>query len=147
MHNNLYTKKKPITFNCSASSIHLLWFRKGKQCQLTLFHCACKTWEEADMVVEEKQNKAVVDKSIWAWFKAILYVVLGIAMLSVLAEPLIESVKNLSKDAGISASLVSFILVPLATNAREAISAIKEASHKKPRIISLTISEVSHYPF
>ncbi|KAK7272569.1 hypothetical protein RJT34_29247 [Clitoria ternatea] len=101
-----------------------------------------QTWEEADMVVEEKQSKAVVDKSIWAWFKAILYVMLGIAMLSILAEPLIESVHNFSKSAGLHPFFISFILVPLATNAREATSAIKEASRKKPRTTSLAISEI-----
>ncbi|KAJ1423128.1 Sodium/calcium exchanger membrane region [Sesbania bispinosa] len=101
-----------------------------------------RTWEKADMVVEEEQSKAVVDKSIWAWFKAIIYVVLGIAMLSILAEPLIESVHNFSNSAGLHPFFISFILVPLATNAREATSAIKEASHKKPRTTSLAISEI-----
>jgi len=95
------------------------------------------------MVVEERQREAVVDKSRWAWFKAILYVVLGIAMLSILAEPLTESVHNFSNSVGLNPFLMSFILVPLATNAREATSAIKEASHKKPRTTSLAISEVS----
>ncbi|KAF7822662.1 Sodium/calcium exchanger NCL2 [Senna tora] len=88
-------------------------------------------WEEADMVVEERQNKAVVDKSIWAWLKAIIYVVVGIAMLSILAEPLIESVGKFSNSAGVNTFFISFILVPLATNAKKATSAIKEASHKK----------------
>lgn len=102
-----------------------------------------KTWEEADILVEENQSKAVVDKSIWAWFKAIMHVVLGIAMLSILAEPLIESVKNFSNSAGVHPFFISFILIPLATNAREATSAIREVSHKKPRNTSLAISEVS----
>ncbi|KAK7244214.1 hypothetical protein RIF29_39033 [Crotalaria pallida] len=101
-----------------------------------------RTWEEANMVVEEKQIKAVIDKSIWAWFKAIMYVMLGIAMLSILAEPLIESVKNFSNSSGIHSFFISFILIPLATNAREATSAIKEASHKRPRTTSLAISEI-----
>ncbi|CAL0326527.1 unnamed protein product [Lupinus luteus] len=101
-----------------------------------------QAWEEASMVVEEKQIKAVVDKSIWAWLKAIMYVVLGIAMLSILAEPLIESVKNFSNNAGFHPFFISFILIPLAINAREATSAIKEVSHKKPRTTSLAISEI-----
>ncbi|CAJ1957529.1 unnamed protein product [Sphenostylis stenocarpa] len=101
-----------------------------------------QTWEEADMVVEEMQSKAVVDKSIRAWLKAILYVVLGIAMLSILAEPLTESVHNFSKGVGLHPFFMSFILVPLATNAREAASAIKEVRDKKPRTTSLAISEI-----
>ncbi|XP_027926741.1 sodium/calcium exchanger NCL2-like isoform X3 [Vigna unguiculata] len=101
-----------------------------------------QTWEEVDMVVEEKQSEAVVEKSTWAWFKAISHVVLGIAMLSILAEPLTESVHNFSNSIGLHPFFMSFILVPLATNAREATSAIKEASHKKPRTTSLAISEI-----
>lgn len=80
----------------------------------------CKTWEEADIVVEERQSNAVVDKSIWAWIKAITYVMLGIAMLSILAEPLTESVHNFSNSAGLHPFFMSFILAPLVTNAREA---------------------------
>lgn len=72
--------------------------------------------------------------------------VLGIAMLSILAMPLIESVKNFSNSAGVHPFFLSFILVPLATNASEATSAIEEARHKKPRTTSLAISEVSHHP-
>ncbi|KAI4322990.1 hypothetical protein L6164_022634 [Bauhinia variegata] len=101
-----------------------------------------ETWEKADMVVEEEQGEGVIDKSTWAWFKAILYVVLGIALLSVLAEPLIESVHSLSEGAGIHPFFVSFILVPLATSAREATSAVKEARKKKTRTTSLAISEI-----
>ncbi|KAG2372008.1 Sodium/calcium exchanger [Vigna angularis] len=101
-----------------------------------------QSWEEVDMVVEERQSEAVVDKTTWAWFKAISYVVLGIAMLSILAEPLTESVHNFSNSVGLHPFFMSFILVPLATNAREATSAIKEASHKKPRTTSLAISEI-----
>ncbi|XP_054815685.1 sodium/calcium exchanger NCL2-like [Prosopis cineraria] len=101
-----------------------------------------KMWEETNMVVEENQSKAVVDKSVWAWLKAIMYVVVGIAILSGLAEPLVESVRKFSDSAGINAFFISFILVPLATNAKIAISAIKEASHQKSRTTSLSISEI-----
>jgi len=80
-----------------------------------------------------------------AWFTAIGYVVLGVTMLALLAEPLIASVQNFSEEAGISSFFISFILVPLATNFREATSAIKEASHKKSSNTSQTIYEVSHH--
>lgn len=83
-------------------------------------------------------------KGVYAWLKALGHVVLGITMLSLLAEPLIASVQEFSEKAGISSFFISFILVPLATNFREATSAIREASHKKKGIISRTIYEVSH---
>lgn len=91
--------------------------------------------------MEENQSKGVS-----AWLEAIAYVVLGITMLSLLAEPLIASVQKFSEYAGISSFFVSFILVPLATNFREATSAIKEASHKKSSNTSHTMYEVSHVP-
>lgn len=83
-----------------------------------------------------------VDRSSWAWIKATSLLVLGIAMLALLAEPLIHSVQNVSSAANIPSFFVSFIFVPLATNARAAISAIKTASQRKERTTSLTFSEV-----
>ncbi|KAI4333604.1 hypothetical protein L6164_018388 [Bauhinia variegata] len=94
-------------------------------------------WERVEKVVEENQKKGLV-----AWLKAIMNAVIGIAMVSVLAEPLIESVQNFSRSAGISSFLISFILVPLAINAREASLAFKEASHKKKYNTSETIYEI-----
>ncbi|KAJ0045990.1 hypothetical protein Pint_04681 [Pistacia integerrima] len=102
-----------------------------------------KTWEETDKLVDnEKKNGEVEEKSIWAWFKAIMYMVIGIAMLSVLAEPLIYSVENFSNSANIPSFFISFILVPIATNCRAATSAISAAYRKKPRTTSLAFSEI-----
>lgn len=83
-------------------------------------------------------------KGTHAWVMAIIDVVVGITILSLLAEPLITSVQKFSEYAGIPSFFVSFILVPLATNFREATSAIKEASHKKRSNTSQTFYEVSH---
>ena len=91
--------------------------------------------------MEQNQSKGVS-----AWLEAIAYVVLGIAMLSLLAEPLIASVQNFSEEAGLSSFFISFIIVPLATNFREATTAIKEASHKKSSNTSQTMYEVSNLP-
>ncbi|KAM1808239.1 hypothetical protein ACFX11_031150 [Malus domestica] len=102
-----------------------------------------RTWEETDKLVdEEKSSGGAIDESIWAWVKAITYLVLGFVVLAVLAEPLIDSVQNLSTAASIPSFLVAFVLVPLATNARQATSAIKAAAKKTPRTTSLTFSEI-----
>lgn len=84
-----------------------------------------------------------VNRSTWAWTKAMILLVLGIAILALLAEPLIHSVQNVSTSANIPSFFVSFVLVPLATNARAAISAIQTANQRKERTTSLTFSEVS----
>ncbi|KAK7272565.1 hypothetical protein RJT34_29242 [Clitoria ternatea] len=100
-------------------------------------HGTHQTWEDVERVMEENQSKGVS-----AWLTAIAYVVLGVTILSLLAEPLIASVQKFSEAAGISSFFISFILVPLATNFREATSAIKEASHKKSSNTSHTIYEI-----
>ncbi|XP_071689079.1 sodium/calcium exchanger NCL2-like [Rutidosis leptorrhynchoides] len=88
-----------------------------------------------------------VDKSIWAWTKAIMVLVVGIAMLALLAEPLIHSVQKVSSGANIPSFFIAFILVPLATNARVAVSAIQTVNQKKEITTSLTFSELYHGVF
>ncbi|CAL0333737.1 unnamed protein product [Lupinus luteus] len=96
-----------------------------------------QTWEEVETVVEDRRIKGIK-----AWLSALGYVILGITMLSLLAEPLVHNVKNFSEKAGISSFFISFILVPIATNFREATTSIREASHKKRGNTSQTIYEI-----
>ncbi|KAK7313101.1 hypothetical protein VNO77_37512 [Canavalia gladiata] len=104
---------------------------------ISLPHGNHQTWEDVEKVVEDNQSRGV-----YAWLGALGNVVLGITMLSLLAEPLIASVEKFSEEVGISSFFISFILVPLATNFREATSAIKEASHKKRSNTCQTIYEI-----
>lgn len=97
-----------------------------------------KSWEQTDKLVENK----LIDKSPFAWFKAISLVVLGIVTLGLLAEPLIDSVRNFSSSASTPSFFIAFILVPVATNSRIVISAISEARRKKMHTTSLTFSEI-----
>ncbi|KAL1299597.1 hypothetical protein AAHE18_18G121800 [Arachis hypogaea] len=101
-----------------------------------------QAWEEAGMVVENKESKAIVDKSIWGRLMATTNVVLGIVIICIVAQPLMESVRKFSNSLGVHAAFVSFVLVPLAINAREATTAIKKTSYKNSRTISLAISEI-----
>lgn len=80
-------------------------------------------------------------------FKAIALLLVGIIMLTILAEPLVESVRKFSESLNIEPFYVSFILVPLATNARTAIAAIRAASQKRHLTTSLTFSEIYHKVF
>ncbi|KAI7742454.1 hypothetical protein M8C21_026427, partial [Ambrosia artemisiifolia] len=66
---------------------------------------------------------------------------------TLLAEPLVESVREFSESAKIEPFYVSFILVPLATNARTAIAAIRAANQKRHQTTSLTFSEIYHKVF
>ncbi|KAK4486671.1 hypothetical protein RD792_006729 [Penstemon davidsonii] len=97
-----------------------------------------KTWEQTDKLIEDK----FIDKSALAWIKAVSLLVLGIFMLGILAEPLVHSVREFSAAANVSSFYIAFIFVPLATNARLAVSAISEARRKKLHTTSLTLSEI-----
>ncbi|KAL6196587.1 hypothetical protein ACLB2K_032201 [Fragaria x ananassa] len=102
-----------------------------------------RTWDATDKLVdEETRSGRPVDKSLWGWFKAISYMVIGFVVLAVLAEPLIDNVEDFSTAAGIPSFFVAFVLVPLATNARQAASAISAASSQTPRTTDLTFSEI-----
>ncbi|XP_076912478.1 sodium/calcium exchanger NCL2-like [Bidens hawaiensis] len=79
--------------------------------------------------------------------KAIVLLVVGIGILIVLAEPLVESVRQFSESVKIEPFYVSFILVPLATNARTAIAAIRAANQKRHKTTSLTFYEIYHKVF
>ncbi|KAI3828221.1 hypothetical protein L1987_02318 [Smallanthus sonchifolius] len=74
-------------------------------------------------------------------FKAIILLIVGILMLTFLAEPLVESVRQFSESVNIEPFYVSLILLPLATNARTAIAAIRAASQKRHPTTSFTFSE------
>ncbi|MCD7448884.1 hypothetical protein HAX54_046978 [Datura stramonium] len=96
-----------------------------------------KNWEMTEKLLQKDTDRSAI-----AWTKAILLLVIGIVILGLLAEPLIKSVGSFSRAINVPSFFISFILVPLATNARIAISAINEASRKKQRTNSLTLSEI-----
>ncbi|KAJ0715636.1 putative EF-hand domain, sodium/calcium exchanger membrane region, EF-hand domain pair [Helianthus annuus] len=79
--------------------------------------------------------------------KAIILLIVGILIITFLAEPLVESVRQFSNAVKIEPFYVSFILVPLATNARTAIAAIRAARQKRHHTTSLTFSEIYHKVF
>ncbi|KAI3948007.1 hypothetical protein MKW92_019997 [Papaver armeniacum] len=93
---------------------------------------------KAPKVVEE----GAIENKAKAACKAALLLILGISLLSLLAEPLVEVVQNFSNSANIPSFFVSFVLLPVATNTRRAVTAISSASRKNPRTTSLTISEI-----
>ncbi|XP_042499816.1 sodium/calcium exchanger NCL2-like [Macadamia integrifolia] len=89
---------------------------------------------ETDELVEKNQT--------WTWIKAVLQLLFGMIILALLSEPLVDAVQGFSTAANIPPFFVAFVVVPLATNSREALSAISTASRKTPRTCSLTLSEI-----
>ncbi|GAB2278004.1 hypothetical protein Dimus_012704 [Dionaea muscipula] len=90
--------------------------------------------DEADANGEEDSKKAVI--------KAVLLLVLGTILAAVFADPLVDAVDNFSDATSIPSFFISFIILPIATNSSEAVSAIIFASRKKRKTASLTFSEL-----
>ncbi|CAK9182947.1 unnamed protein product [Ilex paraguariensis] len=83
-----------------------------------------------------------VENAKWTSFKAVMLLLLGAIIAAVFADPLVDAVDNFSAATSIPSFFISFIVLPLATNSSEAVSAIIFASRKKKRSASLTFSEL-----
>ncbi|XP_012848461.1 PREDICTED: uncharacterized protein LOC105968379 [Erythranthe guttata] len=73
---------------------------------------------------------------------SIFQVVFGIGILTFLGGPLMGSILQLSYAMGLPSFGISFVIVPLAMNARAALTAFLPASQKSERSASLTFSEI-----
>ncbi|RZC82084.1 hypothetical protein C5167_044654 [Papaver somniferum] len=92
--------------------------------------------DKSDEVVEGVENPK------WISIKAGLLLLLGAAIAAAFADPLVGGVNNFSTATSIPPFFISFIVLPLATNSSEAVSALIFASRKKKRTASLTYSEI-----
>lgn len=102
-------------------------------------------WSEVDKMVYELENDGEFSYKYlltWKFNKPVLQVLLGIAILTLCAKPLVFSIEDFSNAVGIPPFLIPFVMVPLALNARMAIAAIFPASQKSSKTASLTFSEI-----
>ncbi|PHU19095.1 hypothetical protein BC332_10246 [Capsicum chinense] len=101
-------------------------------------------WGEVEKLVYEVEKDGKINYKLltWAFNKSIFEVILGIAMLTFCAKPLVKSIENLSEAIGMPSFLIPFVIVPLALNARMALAAIFPASQKSSKTSSLTFSEI-----
>uniref|UniRef100_A0A0D3F327 EF-hand domain-containing protein n=1 Tax=Oryza barthii TaxID=65489 RepID=A0A0D3F327_9ORYZ len=105
------------------------------------FHA--RTRDEQTGLLDKDEEEGEADGNpTWTCIKAILLLLLGTAMAAASADPLVDAVHNFSNATHIPSFFISFIVMPLATNSSEAVSAIIFASRKKKRTLSLTFSEV-----
>ncbi|MQM20107.1 hypothetical protein Taro_053121 [Colocasia esculenta] len=118
----------------SASGSHSKFFHQ--------FHL--KTQEEHDMLLDksDEAEEHDVNNLTLTTVKAVLLLLLGTIIAVLFADPLVDTVHNFSNATSIPSFFISFIAMPFATNASEAVSAIIFASRKKQRTSSLTFSEI-----
>ncbi|XP_062094371.1 sodium/calcium exchanger NCL2-like [Humulus lupulus] len=82
-------------------------------------------------------------EKVWLkYIKAALFILFGISITFLLAEPLMSTVQEFSTAANIPSFLGSYVMIPLALTFSQAISAISSAKHKTENAISLTLSEI-----
>ncbi|KAG5561809.1 hypothetical protein RHGRI_004751 [Rhododendron griersonianum] len=81
-------------------------------------------------------------KSWLNYLKASFYLILGTAITALLGLPLMEAVADFATAANISSFAVSYVVIPLALNYRQALSTITSARKKTQKAISLTLSEI-----
>ncbi|KAL6546537.1 hypothetical protein OROMI_022258 [Orobanche minor] len=96
-----------------------------------------KSIDEFDSIV---WKQAVYNK--WALVVSLFQVLSGIVILTFLGGPLMVSILQLSHAMRFPSFSISFVIVPLAMNARAVITAIFPASQKSKRTASLTFSEI-----
>lgn len=107
-------------------------------------------WGEVDKLLDEAErgNHRLLNHSLvlkWEFSKSVLQVILGIAILTLCADPIMDNIIRLARAIGVPSFFLSFVIVPLAVNARTAIAAItllSSANQQSCTTSSLTFSEV-----
>ncbi|MCL7028187.1 hypothetical protein MKW94_000135 [Papaver nudicaule] len=129
---------------------------RKRRCQLNPYSTSNSqvhdaTTEEQQLLVNEPtvathivthKDVHVFENAVWTFIKAVSLLTLGIGILVLSVDPLKESIWNFSNAANIDPFLFLFVVLPIAMNYREAMSAIKSARHKKQHSASLTFSEI-----
>lgn len=101
-------------------------------------------WNEVDtLIYEMEENKSTARELLsWDCIKSLLQIILGVLIVSFLAEPLIYSIVDLSEAMGLPTFYISFVIIPIALRFKLAVSAIFPASQKSLKTASLTFSEI-----
>ncbi|GFY91828.1 sodium/calcium exchanger family protein / calcium-binding EF hand family protein [Actinidia rufa] len=99
--------------------------------------------EQQSLLAKRKGSRGQrVDKSWWNYLKAGFLLVLGTAITVLLTQPLIKTVSEFATSANISSFYVSYVVIPLAFNYRQAVATITNSTQKTKKAISLTLSEI-----
>lgn len=112
-------------------------------------------WGEVDEFLDEAEryNHRWFNPSLvleWNFCKSVLQVILGVAILTLCADPIMDNIIQLASAIGVPSFFLSFVIVPLAINAGTAITAItslSSANQQSSTTSSLTFSEVSLHIF
>lgn len=116
---------RPCQQNCCPS----LCTRYFDRYDLLEFYFLQVMWGEFDKFLDEVEkgnhrrfNHSLVLK--WDICKSVLQVILGIAILTLCADPIMDNIIRLASAIGVPSFFLSFVIVPLAINVCTAITAV-----------------------
>ncbi|KAG7593241.1 EF-hand domain pair [Arabidopsis thaliana x Arabidopsis arenosa] len=99
--------------------------------------------EENPILKIEKPKESLVTKLVsWKTLRAALEVILGMLIVIYLARPFMMNIQLLSESAGVPSFYVVFVVIPLARNLKNTLSAHFCRNKDKARITSDTFSEI-----
>lgn len=103
-----------------------------------------KTEEQQRLITQNTTTPATTaNNNDWLnYIQAGGLIILGTAITLVLGQPLVMTLVEFSFAANVPSFLISYVVIPLALNVGQAMSAISAAKQKTEAAISLTMSEV-----
>ncbi|XP_019162755.1 PREDICTED: uncharacterized protein LOC109159162 [Ipomoea nil] len=101
-----------------------------------------KSGEETNGAAGEVEQAGGEKMGTWDFIVTVLQVILGVAILTFCAQPLMTNVIQFSGAVGVPTFIISFVVLPIVINGRMAIAAIFPASQKSSKAASLTFSEI-----
>ncbi|XP_041028025.1 sodium/calcium exchanger NCL2-like [Juglans microcarpa x Juglans regia] len=98
--------------------------------------------EQQSLLTQKQEISTTTQKNWLNYVKAALLLLVGTAISALLGLPLMQTLQEFSSDVNIPSFLVTYVVVPLALNIRQALATITSAREKTEKAISLTFSEV-----
>ncbi|KAG7959074.1 hypothetical protein I3843_10G054600 [Carya illinoinensis] len=98
--------------------------------------------EQQSLLTQKQENSTKTLKTWLNYVKAALLLLVGTAISVLLGLPLMQTLQEFSSDVNIPSFLVTYVVVPLALNIRQALTTITSAREKTEKAISLTFSEI-----
>ncbi|KAM7506015.1 hypothetical protein LguiB_004919 [Lonicera macranthoides] len=126
------------------------WIKDTRYSETNQHHMPSNTSGNKDKKTESVEQSLLVktEKSqsfgslMVDYSKAVFELLVGVALLAVLATPYIKIVGNFSASVNIPQFFVPYVVIPFALNYRRALAFISSAKEKTRSSISLTLSEI-----
>ncbi|XP_041026691.1 sodium/calcium exchanger NCL2-like [Juglans microcarpa x Juglans regia] len=98
--------------------------------------------EQQSLLTQKKEISTTTQKTWFNYVKAALLLLVGTAISVLLGQPLMQTLQEFSSNVNIPSFMVTYVVVPLALNIRQALATITSAREKTEKAISLTFSEI-----